>query len=195
MARPDGLLMGLEVRVHDWVMGRHLPVPPGTVGTALARLVAEVERRELLRYFPALEYFTGHLGIDPSLLECAHAIGWLAAELARVELRQRLATVSAGLDFLLVRSMAFTQPRVRPGDDDAEQTLARHYTPDRLRIDIQLDLGQPATEEDAAAIDYEVRHRCCRRFADLEVTYCTPVSGRQDPGPGFTRLPRARKAR
>lgn len=125
----------LVVRVGEPVFARHLPSSPRVVGETLAEQVRHYVRQERLGYYPALDYFRALPEVlDPSLLAAADHITWFACNMVRDEVRRKLRPVFSNLTFESIQSLAFTLPPVRPNQPDAAAELARHYTPDTVKM-------------------------------------------------------------
>jgi hypothetical protein len=141
------------------------------VGAALAEAVDDYVRREGLGYYPALGYFREVGGMDESLLDAAAGLAWLATELAQEELKRRLRQVFSRVEVDAVQPVAFTLPAVRPGQKGALERLARHYTPDTLKVGLLLT----SLQKHAATLGMEqsVRRTLWRwlreRFAAMDI--------------------------
>jgi hypothetical protein len=138
----------LRVTIDDEVLGQHSVASPEIVGGELASQVMEYSREHDLGYYPALDYFRTQGGIDSELLEAAESIGWLACNLAREEVTRKTRPVFSSVSFLAVQSLAFTMPTVRPGQPNALTLLAEHYSPNGVKLEMEVSLIQkrPADE-------------------------------------------------
>lgn len=128
----------LEVQVPAGVMDRHAAASPEVIGRELATRVDAYVRENGVGYYPALAYFREVGAIEEGLLEAAANLAWLAGELAREELERRLRQVFSRVDVESIQPVAFTLPQIRPRAPDAVDRLARHYTPDTLRVGLLL---------------------------------------------------------
>lgn len=139
----------LVLTVPREVMERHGPIAPGQIGEELAEAVLEYALRERLGYFPALAFFREQGGIDPDLLEAADALAWLAGELVRDEVLRRLQPAFSQVDVSALKPVANTMPRVRLSSRERRELLARHFTPDTVRVTLLLTSIQkrPARDE------------------------------------------------
>lgn len=161
----------LVVTVSPEVLERHAAATPDLVGAELATAVDAYVRREGLGYYPALGYFREVGGIEEGLLDAAANLAWLAGELARDEVKRRLRQVFSRVEVESVQPVAFTLPSVRPSHPDALAQLARHYTPDTLKVGLLLTSlqKQPA----ASGMEQFVRRTLWRwlreRFAAMDI--------------------------
>jgi hypothetical protein len=128
----------LVVTVSPEVLERHSAASPSVVGAELAQAVDAVTHREGLGYYPALGYFREVGGLDEALLEAAANLAWLAGELVQEEMKRRLRQVFSRVEVESLQPVVFTLPPVRPSQGDALAQLARHYTPDTLKVGLRL---------------------------------------------------------
>lgn len=130
------------------VWEEHMVASPEVVGEHLAAFVDQYVREHQLGYYPALEFFRDQGLIEKDLLDAADGIAWLMARLAREEIRKRLRAAFSSVSFETVQTLAFTMPSVRPGQPNAVHELARHFTPNALKIDLIVNLirRNPETE-------------------------------------------------
>ena len=126
----------LLVKVAHDILGQHLPSSPGVVGNMLTTQIVEQVNKHKLGYFPALDYFQQHDGVDDDLIDAAQTIGWFASRYAREEVQRRLRPFFSTLSFQSVHTQAFSIPAVRLNQINAWQLLCAHYTPDTVKIDI-----------------------------------------------------------
>ncbi len=144
------LTLLVQLPVH--VFARHLPASPQVVGEALAEQIDRYVQAEHLGYYPALDYFKEHTGaVDRELQETADHIAWFACSQVRGEIERKLRPVFASLTFQSIQSQAFTMPSVRPHQPNAQQDLARHYTPDRVKLVLQTNSIQKSAQQDSVA--------------------------------------------
>ena len=161
----------LEVTLSAEALARHAPASAPEVGAALAEAVDAYARAHALGYYPALGYFREVAGVDSTLLDGASALAWLAGELAQEEVRRCLRQVFSRVDVQSLQSVAFTLPPVRPRQAHAIEQLARHYTPDTVKLGLLLTSlqRQPA----ALGMEQFVRRTLWRwlreRFAAMDI--------------------------
>jgi hypothetical protein len=138
----------LRLTIDDEVLARHSVASPEIVGGELAQQVMDYVREHNLGYYPALDYFRSQGGIDTELLDAAESLGWLACNLAREEVTRKTRPVFSSVSFLSLQSLAYTMPTVRPGQPNTLNRLAEHYTPNGVKMDLDVSLiqKQPADE-------------------------------------------------
>jgi hypothetical protein len=161
----------LVVTLHPETFARRAGASPAAVGQALARVVDAAVRREGLGYYPALGYFREVGGVEESLLEAVASLAWLATEMAEDEVRRRLRQVFSRVDVESTQPVAFTLPPVRPSQEEALARLARHYTPDTLKVALRLTSLQK--QQAPVGMEQFVRRTLWRwlreRFAALDI--------------------------
>jgi len=163
--------LDLLAQVPSWLLDQHLTASARVVGRELAHQVVARTREEGLGYFPALDYFEGRPGVEAELLQAARDIAWFAGQWASAEVRRRLRGAFSSVTVQGVQARAFLMPGVRPREERALERLAHHYTPDTLRINLELTLLQRG--EDDTGFDLLSRRQTLRLlegvFTTLEV--------------------------
>lgn len=144
--------LSLMVQLPEHVFTRHLPASPLVVGEALAAQVIAYAQSERLGYFPALDYFREQpTALDPELLDAAENIAWFTCTQARGEIQRKLRPVFSSLSVQAVQALAFTMPTVRPNQANARQELIRHYTPDSVKLTLQVNSFQKSAQTEVMA--------------------------------------------
>lgn len=163
------------IKVSHSALQHRAPASPEIIGGELAQQVSAWVQREKPGYYPALDFFREHGGVDADLLDAVEAVGWLASQMVSGEVRSRLRPVFSSLRFESVQTVAFTMPGVRPGDANALQKLADHYTPDTVKLAVIASLLQRHESAEAAqrAAHGLVRRWLEERFESVEVTAAT----------------------
>lgn len=138
----------IDIRVPVGILESQSAARPALIGSELADLVDAYTSRERLGYYPALGYFREYGDLPGELLDAAWNLAWLSKELVQEEVRVRLGAVFSQVRFDALHSVAFTLPRVLPRHPNARVRLARHYTPDRVRVGLILSAlrSQRSTE-------------------------------------------------
>ena len=151
---------------------QHFPTPVITLGEQLAQQAIAYVKRESLGYYPALEYFQEHGGIDAYLLDAAGQMSLLTVTMTKQEVSRVLQPLFSSVSIGTVQSLAYTMPTVRPSQPHAEQLLAAHYLPDKVKFEatvslLQKKLPQPGIENAAKQIALRWLDEV---FAEVEVT-------------------------
>ena len=107
-----------------------------SIGPGLAEAIGKYEVEHQLGYFPALQYFHDQEALDPNLLSAAEHVATMVGELVRHHIRTQLREAFSSVEFEKLQCVAFSMPRVRPSDDNALEALARHYSPNVVRINL-----------------------------------------------------------
>ncbi len=117
------------------------PGPGGataTLGDRIAQRADEIVRERALGYYPALDYLIQSNDLGAELLaELEQASGRVVDFVAR-EIPRRLKPVFSSVRLRHGQFSARALPAVRPGQPQALAALARHYTPDTLRLELIL---------------------------------------------------------
>lgn len=133
----------LTVSVPEQVVEQNVGYLPWVLGENLAGQVDSYVMEQGLGYYPALDFFRDHPeAVDPALLQLIDEVASYCAAYTRSELRRRLSRVFSNVQFEQVQCLAYTMPRVRPQRGNAPAELARHYTPDTLKMELLLSTIQ-----------------------------------------------------
>lgn len=106
------------------------------IGPSLAEQVQLYVDTEKLGYYPPLQYLQDQEALDPNLLSAAEHIATMVGELVRHHIRTQLREAFSNVEFEKIQCVAFSMPRVRPTDSDAFDALARHYSPNVVRLNL-----------------------------------------------------------
>ena len=128
--------LSVELVLRPEVYEQRFGMTPESVGGFLADQVSAYVWREKGGYYPPLEFFRGREEVDPELIGMAEEMAWFAEDWCRVEIRRRVTQAFSRLAVRNVQTIAFTMPRVRPRQPNAQHLLARHYAPDTLRVEL-----------------------------------------------------------
>ncbi len=134
--------LSLKARVPLRVLEEHVPISIAALAEDLADQVMAQVRAEGLGYYPALDYFRDHGGVDDEALGLLDQVTWLAAEYLRREIRQQLRGIFSQVRIEGLQAMAFTMPRVRPGQLNHAISLTQHLNPSVLKADLHLGILQ-----------------------------------------------------
>jgi len=165
------VVVTLLVRVSADELEQHLVSSPRVLGSQLAEAVDTHVRRENLGYYPPLSYYYDKLLLDQELLNVTREIAWFVNEYVRERVRRQLQLVFSQVRISQLQSLAFTMPSVRTSDADALQLLARHYTPDTVRLSLLLSSveKEPVPKDIQRLAEYKVVHWLQEYFAHLEI--------------------------
>lgn len=108
------------------------------IGDTLAERVDAIVRAEKLGYYPALEYFAGHAGIEADYLERLRHLAAQIRKRVKRDVQTCLWPVFSSVQIERARTLAFMLPRITPGQPDARDALAHHYFPNRVRLELVL---------------------------------------------------------
>jgi len=142
------------------------------VGRDLAVNVDRIVHAEGLGYYPAIEYFEGHSGLDIALMDRLKDVAARIRKRVKREVQTHLWPVFSSLQIEQTESLAFTLPRISFSAKDALDRLAEHLFPNRVRLDLLLaTLDKHARLEEAEAITSTKVMRNLRDvFASVEVS-------------------------
>ncbi len=161
----------VRLRVATELTRAHLGEPAETLGPRLAAQVDRLVRERRLGYYPPLEFFAGDGGIDPQLLAELECFGAFVQTYVLKEIPRRLQAVFSNVRVGHAQLMALTMPGMRPSQSDAVAALARHYTPDTMKLELVLSTVTRGTVEGMERLVTQKLHWWLRDgFASVEVT-------------------------
>ncbi len=147
------LASSLTVTVSQELVEQNTGYLPWVLGDNLAGLVDTYVSEQGLGYYPALDYFRDMSQVvDPFLLSLIDEIAIFSAEYAQRELRHRLASAFSAVKIGKIHCLAYTMPKVRPNRSDAPNELARHFSPDTLKVELLLDIVHDETVDNFEAM-------------------------------------------
>lgn len=153
--RFDKVLVSVEVQLKPEQLRQYLPCSADIIGQTLAAIADEYEKKNKTAYYPAIEFFKTLDEVDPDLIASAEQVAWLVSKLARETIQSKLRPIFSSVQFQSIQTMAFSLPKVRPNQADASERLARHYTPDTVKIELVLTMMRRDSEaEDGRAEPY-----------------------------------------
>ncbi len=108
------------------------------IGRTLAAHIDAIVRAERLGYYPALDYFSGHAGIPPTLLETHKDQAAQLRKRIKRDVQTRLWPVFSSVQIERAITLAFNLARVTPAQPDATEQLALHLFPNAVRLELCL---------------------------------------------------------
>jgi hypothetical protein len=108
------------------------------IGRRLAERVDTIVRAEKHGYYPALDFFEGHAGMEPELLVMEKTLAALIRKRVKRDVLTHLWPVFSSVQIERATTLAFTLPRVTPTRPDALAMLAQHYFPNAVRLELVL---------------------------------------------------------
>ena len=164
--------ISLQVRVPETALERHLAASPHVVAENLAEQVMAYEQEHALGYYPAIDFFQQHGGIEPELIDALENIAWVLTSMVRNEIRLRLRPVFSNLKIESLKTLAFTMPTVRPGQQNARANLIEHFSATSVKVNLMATLLQKIVDLKAAG---RMAESMCYRwlkdhFSNIEVT-------------------------
>jgi hypothetical protein len=171
--------LSLRLTVGADVLRRRVGELAERLGDRLAERVQAAVVHDRIGYFPALDYFAGHDGVETPLLDAARRVASVACDYALDTVPSRLWGIFSSVKLEHVQAMAFTLPRVTPHQPDARTALAAHYSPDTVRLDIVLGIVQKGAPKEgyARAVASRVIWNLRERFEGVAVTDARVVDG------------------
>ncbi len=172
--RFDKVLVTINVQMKAKDLQQYLPCSANIIGQTLAEIAGEYEKENKTGYYPAIDFFKTLDGVDPDLITSAEQVAWLVSKLARETIQSKLRPIFSSVHFQSIQTLAFSLPKVRPSQADAIEQLAKHYTPDRVKVELVLSMMRRDSEvEDNRAEPY-ARKMMFRwlesKFETIEVT-------------------------
>jgi len=153
--RFDKIRVIVDVQLKAEDLQQHLPCSANIIGQTLAGIAVEYEKENKTGYYPAIEFFKTLDNVDPDLIISAEQVSWLVSKLARETIQSKLRPVFSSVQFQSIQTLAFSLPKVRPNQPDALEHLAKHYTPDSVKVELVLTMMRRDSEaEDDRAEPY-----------------------------------------
>jgi hypothetical protein len=157
-----------------------------SLGSTLAERVDAIVRAEKLGYYPALDFFADHPGLDPNLIDMVKALAAQIRKRVKREVQTHLWPVFSSVQIERATTLAFTLPRVKPAQPDALAGLALHYFPNAVRLELVLTTfdKQHRLEEAEKFSSSKVVRNLRDAFESVSVTETRRLTGQFDPGHG-----------
>lgn len=108
------------------------------IGRSLAERVDTIVRNEKYGYYPALDFFEGHAGMEPELLVQVKTLAAQIRKRVKRDVQTQLWPVFSSVHIERATTLAFTLPRMTPAQPDALARLAQHYFPNAVRLELVL---------------------------------------------------------
>ncbi len=153
--RFDKVLVIVDVQLKAENLQQYLPCSANVIGQTLAQIAAEYAKENKTGYYPAIDFFKTLKHVDPDLITSAEQIAWLVAKLARETIQKKLRPIFSSVQFQSIQTIAFALPKIRPNQPDAIKQLAKHYTPDSVKVELIVTMMRRDSEaEDDRAEPY-----------------------------------------
>mgnify|MGYP003423237465 FL=1 len=154
------------------------------IGRSLAERVDTIVRNEKYGYYPALDFFEGHVGMEPELLVQVKTLAAQIRKRVKRDVQTHLWPVFSSVHIERATTLAFTLPRMTPAQPDALARLAQHYFPNAVRLELvltTLDKQHRLDEAEKFSSDKVVRN-LRDAFESVSVTATRRLTGLADPG-------------
>ncbi len=146
--RFEKVLIIIDVQLKSDVLQQYLPCSITMIGESLAHIAIEYEKENKTAYYPAIDFFKTLNNVDPDLIASAEQVSWLVSKLARETIQSKLRPIFSSVQFQSIQTLAFSLPRVRPQKNDTFSQLARHYTPDTVKLELVLTMMRRDSDAD-----------------------------------------------
>lgn len=153
------------------------------IGRSLAERVDTIVRNEKHGYYPALDFFEGHAGMEPELLVQAKTLAAQIRKRVKRDVQTQLWPVFSSVHIERATTLAFTLPRMTPAQPDALARLAQHYFPNAVRLELiltTLDKQHRLDEAEKFSSDKVVRN-LRDVFESVSVTATRRLRGSDNP--------------
>ncbi len=172
--RFDKVLVTINVQLKAESMQQYLPCSANIIGKTLAEIADEYVKENKTGYYPAIDFFKTLDNVDQNLIASAEQVAWLVSKLAREKIQSKLRPIFSSVQFQTIQTLAFSLPKVRPNQIDAVEQLAKHYTPDSVKIELILTMMRRDSEAEDNRAEPYARKMIFRwleaEFESLEVT-------------------------
>ena len=154
------------------------------VGRSLAECVDTIVRTEKHGYYPALDFFEGHAGMQPELLVMVKTLAAQIRKRVKRDVQTHLWPVFSSVHIERATTLAFTMPRVTPAQPDALAKLAQHYFPNAVRLELVLTTldKQHRLDEAEKFSSQKVMRNLRDVFDSITVTTTRRLNGVDDLG-------------
>ena len=163
--------MTLAVTLPDKILHDHTGYVPSRMGQQLAEQVCGYVHAHNTGYFPPLDYFEQGEGIEADLITLAQQMTQFSGQYLKRDLYRHLVDIFSNLKVVKIQSMALTMPKVRVNEKEAKAKLAKHFSPARMRVELELSTIEKAGMEGGIEL---ARHKVLRwlhpHYAEIEVT-------------------------
>jgi len=173
--------ISLQLSVPETALERHLAASPHVVAENLAEQIMRYEQEHKLGYFPAVDFFQQHGGVEPELIEALENISWVLTSMVRNEIRLRLRPMFSLLKIESLKTIAFTMPVARPGQANAKADLVSHFSVNTVKVNMIATMLQKIIDPHAAA---KMAESMCYRwlkdhFSAIQITSVHVLDGAQ----------------
>jgi len=172
--RFDKVLLILNVQLKPESLQQYLPCSANIIGQTLAEIADEYEKQNKTGYYPAMDFFKTRETVDPGLIASAEQVSWLVSKLARETIQSKLRPIFSSVQFQSIQTLAFSLPKVRPNKADVIEQLAKHYTPDTVKIELVVTMMRRDSEAEDNRAEPYARKMMFRwldaEFESIEVT-------------------------
>ena len=172
--RFDKILVIVDVQLKAEDLQQYLPCSANIIGQTLAMIAGEYEKENNTGYYPAIDFFKTLDNVDPDLIASAEQVAWLVSKLARETIQAKLRPIFSSVQFQSIQTLAFSLPKVRPNQANAIEQLAKHYTPDSVKVELVLTMMRRDSEAEDDRAEPYARKMMFRwlesAFESIEVT-------------------------
>ena len=144
-----------------------LPLSAEKIGRELAEVIDRYCRDHALGYYPAIEFFRQVADFDQALIDDIERIAWAASKRVREQMQLRLRPVFSTVKFQSIQTEAFGLPPVRPGRSGELERLAEHYTPNRIKVELQVSSLRKEGDDRGEAMEGYARKMIFRWLSDI----------------------------
>jgi len=166
------VIVALQLKAEN--LQQYLPCSVNIIGQTLAEIAVEYEQENKTGYYPAVDFFKTRDNVDPDLITSAEQVAWLVAKLARETIQTQLRPIFSSVQFQSIQTTAFALPKIRPNQPDAIKQLAKHYTPDSVKVELVVTMMRRESEAEDKRAEPYARKMMFRwlesAFKSIEVT-------------------------
>lgn len=130
--------LSVQVVIAPEKLGALLTEADRHLGRRLAEQIDAIVRSERLGYYPALDFFEGHVGLKPGSIEALKTLAAHIRKRVKRDAQTHLWPVFSSVQVERATSVAFTLLRLSPTQPGAVEKLAQHYFPNAVRLELIL---------------------------------------------------------
>lgn len=172
--RFDKVLVIINVQLKPQILQQSLPRSATVIAKMLAQYADEDARHSGSGFYPAIDHLKTLDTVPLDIIESLEQLSWLVAKQARETIQARLRPIFSSVHFRSIQNLAFTLPRVRPHREGGLRSLAEHYSPDTVKVELELSMMRRESEVDDDRAEPYVRKMMYRwlesAFESIEIT-------------------------
>ncbi len=177
----SNIALHLRLKLPTSALRSEVAANPEIVGQTLADAVIAFERKHRLGYYPALDFYRSQTDFDAELLNAIDGIAWIACQMAHKEVVRSLRGAFSRVSIDSIQSAVHLLPPVRPNQLNAAFKLAQHFTPDSVKLVVNVSvLQRHAGQEGLTGYTRKMAWKwLTEKFERVEVLHAELISSKE----------------